>query len=218
MTTQATTEGRPNGRTGVLTQLAMTAISLAIVGGVLLWQVRPASEPESAVTSTTTTSGTLAMNEGAPALGGLAERYRDLQTSDIDTGAPALGDVGLTDGLGHVHTEAAALPAVAVAPPTPNQRARTGPPTIYIVSSPEQVGETYAFLDHARGMLTDASFEQPGPAEVVWFDAPEAEASYWTTHDAMQVRDGVTYSVIDLRRPASGTRETCGTEVGQRAC
>jgi hypothetical protein len=75
MTTQATTEGRHNGRGGVMTQLAMTAISLAVVGGVFLWQAQSASEQSAPATTTTTSAGT--QGEGVPALGGLAERYRD---------------------------------------------------------------------------------------------------------------------------------------------
>ena len=75
MTTQVTTEGRRNGRSGVITQLTMTTISLVVVGGVLLWQARSASEPAALTTTPTTTAGTY--DEGAPALGGLAERYRD---------------------------------------------------------------------------------------------------------------------------------------------
>jgi hypothetical protein len=43
MTTEATSAEQPPGGPGALTQLAMTAISLAVLGGLVLRQVRPGS-------------------------------------------------------------------------------------------------------------------------------------------------------------------------------
>jgi hypothetical protein len=44
MATQATMRDRQQRRTGIRTQMAMTAISLAVLGGFVLWQVRPSGD------------------------------------------------------------------------------------------------------------------------------------------------------------------------------
>jgi hypothetical protein len=90
-------------------------------------------------------------------------------------------------------------------------------PTIFIVSSRGDLAETFAILGLARNML-DAGFDRPGPVEVVWLSDAEAEASFWAAHGAKQLRDGVTYSVIDLRTAGGGGSSMCDIQVGPADC
>ncbi|MGD9891976.1 MAG: response regulator transcription factor [Dehalococcoidia bacterium] len=93
----------------------------------------------------------------------------------------------------------------------------TGTPTTYIVNSPGQAAEVYAFLEQVRSTI-DTGFEQVGPVEVVWFDSPEWEAYFWATHEARHMRDGVTHSVIDLRTADRGSSSMCDIQVGPSGC
>ena len=73
MTTQATTLIREQGRHGLRSLVGMTAATLAVLGGVVLWQVQAGGHE--AAPSTSATVGTI--GEGATPQGGLAELYRD---------------------------------------------------------------------------------------------------------------------------------------------
>lgn len=56
----------------------MTVLTLAMLGAVALWQVR-ASGDETAATTPVHSTSTM-INEGTPAVGGMAERYAELET------------------------------------------------------------------------------------------------------------------------------------------
>ena len=71
MTTQTTTIRTSSS--GMRALIGATAASLAVLGGALLWQARPASETASPAATVST------MNEGVAPMGGLAEQYRDEQ-------------------------------------------------------------------------------------------------------------------------------------------
>lgn len=87
MTTRTTTEEQETrGLRGVLT---MTAVTLALLGGALLWQTRSASE--TAAPGTTTAVG--APSEGTAPMGGLAESYRDAQQAAPSTTASAVPSI-----------------------------------------------------------------------------------------------------------------------------
>jgi hypothetical protein len=70
MTTQTTTIR--TSKQGARVLFGATAITLTLLGGALLWQMRPLNQP--AASSGTTTS---AIDESATPLGGLAEQYQD---------------------------------------------------------------------------------------------------------------------------------------------
>jgi hypothetical protein len=70
MTTQTTTNRTSNQGTRAL--FGATAITLTLLGGAMLWQMRPVDQP--AASSGTTVS---AINEGAMPMDVLAERYQD---------------------------------------------------------------------------------------------------------------------------------------------
>lgn len=55
--------------------IGMTAATLAVLGGVLLWQVRPIAETATPVTSATSST----VSDGVAPRGGLAERYLEQQ-------------------------------------------------------------------------------------------------------------------------------------------
>jgi hypothetical protein len=71
MTTRTTTIRTSSG--GMRGLIGATAAGLAVLGGALLWQARPASETAAPVATTSVAS----YREGAAPLGGLAEQYRD---------------------------------------------------------------------------------------------------------------------------------------------
>lgn len=75
MTTQTTTIRASSS--GMRALIGAAAAGLAVLGGALLWQARPASEPAppAAITTIGRTS------EGAAPLGGLAERYAEEQAA-----------------------------------------------------------------------------------------------------------------------------------------
>jgi hypothetical protein len=108
-----------------MTQLVMTAISLVVVGGVLLWRAHSASEPATLTTTPTVTAGS--QDEGVPPMGGLAERYRDQERGQLSS-APPFGDVALTDRVQYARIAAAER----------TETAPTATPTLYLVGSSEQ--------------------------------------------------------------------------------
>ncbi len=76
MTTQTTTI-QPSTKS-IRAFIGAAAASLAVLGGTLLWQARPASETAAPATSATISI----VNEGSAPLGGLAEQYRDEQLAE----------------------------------------------------------------------------------------------------------------------------------------
>jgi hypothetical protein len=85
MTTQTTTT--PTSKQGTRALFGATAVTLTLLGGAMLWQMRPVDQP--AAPSSTTVS---AINEGAIPMGGLAERYQDeVQVAAIAAQATARG-------------------------------------------------------------------------------------------------------------------------------
>ena len=129
MTTRTTTIQA--NRKGARALIGAAAASLAVLGGVLLWQARPTSETTAPPTATVGT-----YNEGVAPMGGLAERYtaeraearaevarlermgglaelyRDRAV--VTDAVPPTGVVALTDGAGHYVTEPAAATTAAV--------------------------------------------------------------------------------------------------------
>src|SRR3712207_361775 len=73
MTTQTTTI--QSSTKGMRALIGATAATVAVLGGALLWQARPASE--TATPAATTSIGT--SSEGVVPLGGMAEQYREQQ-------------------------------------------------------------------------------------------------------------------------------------------
>ena len=73
MTTQTTTI-QPSTK-GIRTLLGATAASLALLGGVLLWQVRPTTETAAPVATMNSSTNSV----GVASLGGLAEQYHEQQ-------------------------------------------------------------------------------------------------------------------------------------------
>jgi hypothetical protein len=200
MTTQTMTDDRPNRRSSIRTQLAMTAISLVVVGGVLLWLGRPAREPTTAAKTTTTTGTT---DEGAPAMGGLAELYRDQERRGMDSVAPPIDDMALTDGMGHYHT-----PTGEVVRPLPS--APDAPPTVYLVASQEQASVVRGGIEQLNAIRATQG-PPPLVGEVVAFDSAEAEVQYWAVYEANRLRDGAPGMIIDLR---SGSMAACTEQEG----
>ena len=97
MTTQTTTI-QPSTK-GMRALIGATAASLVMLGGALLWQVRPTSET---TVPTTTTSISGAVNEGVKPLGGLAEQYRDEQQAGAAASAARVTTLG---GLAELYAE-----------------------------------------------------------------------------------------------------------------
>jgi hypothetical protein len=82
MTTRATIEDRLDRRSGIGTQLLMTAVSLVVIGGFVLWQVWPLDGRRSSATEGVTEVGAPA--QGVTPLGGMSELY-----AERDAAAPA---------------------------------------------------------------------------------------------------------------------------------
>ena len=69
MTTQATTQNRPQRRQGLLTELAMTMLSIGLIGAVALWHLRPGGEDATTpVAGTTAAAGVTASDGHSPVL------------------------------------------------------------------------------------------------------------------------------------------------------
>ena len=107
MTTQTTTI-QPSSN-GMRALIGAAAASLAVLGGALLWQVRPISE--TTVPTTTTTIST--SGEGVAPLGGLAEQYRDEQRA---AAAAVAARVTTRGGMAELYAER--MPVAATAPTT----------------------------------------------------------------------------------------------------
>ena len=96
MTTQTTTIRTSSG--GMRALIGATAASLAVLGGALLWQARPASETAApAATATVST-----MSEGVTPQGGLAEQYRDQERA---TAAAAAARVTTAGGMAELYAQ-----------------------------------------------------------------------------------------------------------------
>lgn len=88
MTTQTTTIQPSTKRARAF--IGAAAATLALLGGALLWQARPASE--TAAPGTTTSSSSSTINEGVAPMGGLAEQYRDQARAAGSQQQPAVVD------------------------------------------------------------------------------------------------------------------------------
>ena len=104
MTTQTTTM-QPSTK-GVRAFIGATAATLAVLGGALLWQVRPTSE--TAAPATTTMVST--MNDGVAPLGGLAEQYHEQQQT---AAAVAAARVTTTGGMAEFYAAQAPVATTA---------------------------------------------------------------------------------------------------------
>ena len=100
MTTQTTTT-QPSTR-GMRALIGAAAASLALLGGAVLWQARPTSEPVTPVASTTMSRTS---HEDVAPLGGMAELYRAQELTRRPLAAETPGAMG--DGCGlDTHTRA----------------------------------------------------------------------------------------------------------------
>ncbi len=106
MTTQTTTI-QPSTK-GVRVLIGAAAASLALLGGALLWQARPASETASPVATSTMS----AASEGVVPVGGLAEHYREQQQS---AAAVVAARVTTTGGMAELYAERASVATPAPA-------------------------------------------------------------------------------------------------------
>jgi len=96
MTTRTTTI-QPSTK-GMRALVGAAAASLAVLGGVLLWQARPASE----TTTPVATTGIGTFNEGVAPLGGLTEQYRDEQQAQA---ARETARVTMRGGMAELYAE-----------------------------------------------------------------------------------------------------------------
>lgn len=79
MTTRATMEGRLDRRSGIGTQLLMTAVSLVVIGGRVLWQVWPLDGQRSSATEGAMEVGAAA--QGVTPLDGMSELYAEREAA-----------------------------------------------------------------------------------------------------------------------------------------
>ena len=96
MTTQTTTI-QPTTKS-MRALIGATAVALAVLGGALLWQGRPTSEPVTPAIGTTSST----LSEGAAPLGGLAERYLEEQRAEV---ARQAARVTTTGGMAELYAE-----------------------------------------------------------------------------------------------------------------
>ncbi len=108
MTTQTTTI-RPS-RNGVRALIGAAAATLAVLGGALLWQVRPTSE----IAVPVTTIPSVTSSAGVAPLGGLAELYYEEQQAQA---ARAAAQVTTRGGMAELYAEQG-MPVVRTAPVT----------------------------------------------------------------------------------------------------
>lgn len=109
MTTRATTIQASKQRARAL--IGATAATIALVGGALLWQARPATEtamPATATTGSTFVGSTF--NEGVAPLGGLAEQAREAQQAEA---ARAAARVTTRGGMAEFYAERTPVTATA---------------------------------------------------------------------------------------------------------
>lgn len=103
MTTQVRTHEQQGGH-GHRTPLAMTALTLVVLGAFALWQLWPGGEGAAQPTAggaTPRSVTTAAATDGVIPVAGPVEQ------AGTNAAAPPFGVVALTDGNGHYRTEAA---------------------------------------------------------------------------------------------------------------
>jgi hypothetical protein len=183
MTTQATTQIEQEEKAGVLAHLLMTALTVALLIGLVLWQVGPGGEKTTApVAGSAAQRGGAqgSASEGAMPRGGLSERYAEDQRA-----AP----VSERGGLAELFAEQAA-------------QEQTVGPVVYIVESPERAQAVRAAVEQMNAFRATQG-QPPLDVDVVSFDSAEAAVQLWETAVAPGIRGagvGLPYlSVIDLR-------------------
>jgi hypothetical protein len=174
MTTQPTTQGRPV-KQGVWTQLTMTAISLVVLGGIVLWHVRPGGEGTTAPVPGNAAHRTV--TEGTTPVGGLAEpEPAAVSDQKLDQRSRPASTTLRTDTSDALDDSLAALPDKGLVID------RAGPAgdvqrSIYLVGSEEEADLLRARSDEGSA-IRDALGIPESPLRLAWFDSPEAEAHF----------------------------------------
>ena len=102
MTTQATTIRRD--KSGIWGAIGTTALTLALLGGVALWQARHAGEIPAPMSNAVSST----VDDGAGPLGGMTERYAELER---EAAAQRAARVTTTSGMAEVYAARAAKAA-----------------------------------------------------------------------------------------------------------
>lgn len=184
MTTQTTTN-QPSTK-GTRALIGATVCTVAVLSGAVLWQARPGDHVAPPATSQRGSTS----NEGAPALGGLAERYREQARSAADEREARVTSMG---GMAELYAAQAGSGSDG-APDGSAEQTGAEPRYVYLVGS--QVAAT-AIRQFAVGA---------GQIHVVE-----------TEEDASRVRAGFIgrgVTVIDLR----GAPGACGTDFVLASC
>ncbi len=189
MTTQTTTSQPSTTRRWA--RLGVTAASLTVLGGALLWQIRQGGdEAATPVASSRTESRVTAP---ATPLGGIA---------DARAAAAAAPAVPVTDQEMYQAWQQRTAPVSAAVTPTRPTNVVREDAVVYLVSSPEQADRVQADIDAARAFVAEQWISLP-QATVLVVGTPEDEARAAELLDAGQYFRLTTghpaLRVVDLR-------------------